>query len=168
MIMDPANIHELTHKKIEGYIPAPRVYATGEMNSKFGAAYILGGRDRLGVPVCDMWSLDVELMIEKIESPDTVNFTNIWNYHAAKDKSEIFCRWGHSTAFIDTRYIFVIGGVNLDNMVVRDPFLYDMLDGDHIPLREEGDPPSVRLSFSNLLEAGNGMMTLYGGEDAGH
>lgn len=33
-------------------------------------------------------------------------------------------------------------------------------------MKEKGEPPKVRLTYSNLLEAGDGMMTLYGGEDA--
>lgn len=43
--------------------------------------------------------------------------------------------------------------------------MFDMIDFYVIELEEIGDKPVVRLSNSNLLEAGNGMMTLYGGED---
>ena len=44
-----------------------------------------------------------------------------------------------------------------------------MIDYFVIGLEEKGDHgdiPPVRLTYSNLLAAGNGMMTLYGGEDA--
>ena len=49
--------------------------------------------------------------------------------------------------------------------MVRDSFVFDMYEFYVIETEEEGDKPVVRLSNSNLLEAGNGMMTLYGGED---
>ena len=49
--------------------------------------------------------------------------------------------------------------------MVRDSFVFDMYEFFVIELEEEGDKPVVWLTNSNLLEAGNGMMTLYGGED---
>lgn len=81
----------------------------------------------------------------------------------------MFCRWGHTTGFVNSRYMFVYGGVNIDQKVIRDSFVFDMLEHYIVPLEERGDSkPAVRLTNSNLLEAGNGMMTLYGGEDPGH
>lgn len=62
--------------------------------------------------------------------------------------------------------MFVYGGINSDNFIVRDSFIFDMIDFYVIGLEEKGDVPPVRLSYSNMLAAGNGMMTLYGGEDA--
>lgn len=49
--------------------------------------------------------------------------------------------------------------------MVRDSFVFDMYEFYVIELEEEGEVPVVRLSNSNLLESGNGMLTLYGGED---
>jgi hypothetical protein len=62
--------------------------------------------------------------------------------------------------------MFVYGGINRDNFIVRDSFLFDMIKFDVISLEEKGETPPVRLTYSNILAAGNGMMTLYGGEDA--
>lgn len=42
-IMDAANIHQLTHQNVTGIIPAPRVFAAGEVNERFGAAFVSGG-----------------------------------------------------------------------------------------------------------------------------
>lgn len=43
--------------------------------------------------------------------------------------------------------------------------MFDMYEFFVIELEEIGDKPVERLTNSNLLESGNGMMTLYGGED---
>ena len=61
--------------------------------------------------------------------------------------------------------MLVYGGINHQNFMVRDSFVFDMYEFYVIELEEEGDKPVVRLTNSNLLESGNGMMTLYGGED---
>jgi hypothetical protein len=168
MIMDSNDVHTLTHQNIQGIIPTARVYAGGVINERFGAAFITGGRTTQG-PACDMWTLDVEKTIMFIEQPDEYVFENIWHRDDVAENQDLFCRWGHATGFVNTRYMFIYGGVNNDGMVVRESFLFDMIDRDYIvKLTEEGDTPSVRMTFSNLLAAGNGMMTLYGGEDAGH
>ena len=89
---------------------------------------------------------------------------NIWT-RLDLDDPTIFCRWGHSTGFVNNRYMLVYGGINHQNFMVRDSFVFDMYEFYVIELEEEGDKPVVRLTNSNLLESGNGMMTLYGGED---
>lgn len=61
--------------------------------------------------------------------------------------------------------MLVYGGINHQNYMVRDSFVFDMYEFYVIELEEEGEVPVVRLSNSNLLESGNGMLTLYGGED---
>jgi len=116
-----------------------------------------------------MWKLNVEMVINYVEQPDEYIFENVWSRKDIKDGQDLFCRWGHATGYVNNRYMFIYGGVNAEKNVVRDSFIYDMIDSDYIvQLTEIGDTPSVRLTYANLLEAGNGMMTLYGGEDAGH
>lgn len=168
-IMDAENVHNLIHQDIEGIIPSPRVFAAGELNEKFGAAYITGGKTKDFKTVCDMWVLNLEKMVEYVEQPTETAFVNIWQRKdVTNDMQTYFCRWGHTTGFVDSRYMLVYGGVNQDDKVVRDSFVFDMLEYYIVPLNEMGDKPSVRLTNSNLLEAGNGMMTLYGGEDVSH
>jgi len=52
---------------------------------------------------------------------------NIWTWLDLDDPS-IFCWYGHSTGFINYRYMFVYGGINHENFMVRDSFVFDMID----------------------------------------
>ena len=109
--------------------------------------------------------MNLDKIVSFVENPQESKFENIWVRSPIADPT-IFCRWGHSTGLVNSRYMFVYGGVNHENYIVRDSFLYDMIEYDVISMEEKGELPPYRLMYSNLLEAGNGMMTLYGGEDA--
>lgn len=117
-----------------------------------------------GEAACDMWSMNLEKMVSYVESPKETSFENIW-LRLDLDDPTIFCRWGHATGLVNERYMFVYGGINYDNFIVRDSFIFDMIEFFVIEMDEKGEIPPVRLTYSNILAAGNGMMTLYGGED---
>lgn len=136
----------------------------GEMNDYIGAAFISGGKLQDQKTACDMWALNVDWAVQYVENPKEIQMENIWT-RLDLDDPTIFCRWGHSTGFVNHQYMLVYGGINHQNYMVRDSFVFDMVDFFVLELEEIGDKPVVRLSNSNLLEAGNGMMTLYGGED---
>ena len=116
-IMDAKNIHNLVHQNVEGFIPSPRAFMAGTLNERFGAAFITGGKLEDSNPACDMWVLNLEMMVQFIERPDDTTFQNIWERKDVKEQ-ELFCRWGHSSAFVNTRYMLVFGGVNFDRKVV--------------------------------------------------
>ncbi len=143
MIMDSNDVHALTHQNVDGIIPSGRVHHSGEINERFGAAFITGGKVQNGQPACDMWALNIDKLIEYVERPDESLFENIWSRKDDPQLQELFCRWGHATGFIDNRYMFVYGGINHDNKVVRDSFAFDMLEYYIVPLAEKGDHPSV-------------------------
>lgn len=111
-----------------------------------------------------MWSLNVDWAVQYVENPKEIRMENIWTWLDLDDPT-IFCWWGHSTGFVNHWYMLVYGGINHQNYMVRDSFVFDMYEFYVIELEEEGEVPVVRLSNSNLLESGNGMLTLYGGED---
>jgi len=126
---------------------------------------VSGGWTASGEAACDMWSMNLDKIVSYVETPQEASFENIWT-RLDLDDPTIFCRWGHATGLVNARYMFVYGGVNLENYIVRDSFLFDMVEYYVIEMTEKGEIPPYRLMYSNLLEAGNGMMTLYGGEDA--
>ncbi len=35
----------------------------------FGAAVLIGGMSKLGIPACDVWALDVDMLINFVENP---------------------------------------------------------------------------------------------------
>ena len=76
--MDSERTHELTHQGVKGVIPAARVQATGILFQNFGAAIILGGLTKEKHTGCDIWLLDLDLVIDFIEQPDRVKKTNFW------------------------------------------------------------------------------------------
>lgn len=76
--MDSDRTHDLTHKQVTGVIPAARVQATGQLFENIGAAVILGGMTWDGQMACDVWVLDLDLLIDYIEQPDRVKLMNFW------------------------------------------------------------------------------------------
>ena len=167
LIMDSNDVHSLARHNVTGIVPTARTYAAGEVNHRVGNGFIVGGKTGQHKPACDMWVLNIDKMVEFVEQPHETIIENIWRRKELKEEDDIeMCRWGHTTGFVNARYMFIYGGVNLENHVVRNSFLYDMLENSVLHLEEVGEKkPALRLSNSNLLEAGNGMMTLYGGED---
>lgn len=89
-----------------------------------------------------MWSLNVDWAVQYVENPKEIRMENIWT-RLDLDDPTIFCRWGHSTGFVNNRYMLVYGGINHQNYMVRDSFVFDMYEFFVIELEEEGDKPVV-------------------------
>lgn len=58
----------------------------------------------------------------------------------------------------------IFGGIDQKLNAMRFITVYDFLDHKFTQLRESGVPPPTRINHG-LLEIGNGMFLLYGGED---
>lgn len=44
----------------------------------FGAAVLIGGMSKIGETACDVWALDVDMVINFIENPKKYQKTNVW------------------------------------------------------------------------------------------
>jgi|JI10StandDraft_1071094.scaffolds.fasta_scaffold124593_2 hypothetical protein len=44
----------------------------------FGAAVLIGGMSRIGQPACDVWALDVDMVLNFVENPKKFKKENVW------------------------------------------------------------------------------------------
>ena len=73
MIIDAERTHELTHNGVSG-----RVGAAGVLFENFGAAVIIGGLTAQGSTACDIWALDLDMIVNRIENPQQFKPENVW------------------------------------------------------------------------------------------
>ena len=69
-IMDAERTHQLKHQNIKGVIPAPRAFHSFTMLEEFGAAVMIGGMTTNEVVTCDIWTLDLDVVVNQIESSE--------------------------------------------------------------------------------------------------
>lgn len=90
--------HQLTHENVKGIIPQARVQATGVLFDNLGAAVILGGLSNSHQLACDVWTLDLDMIIDWIEQPNRFKKSNFWTWKEIELHQEYLCRYAHSSA----------------------------------------------------------------------
>ena len=78
MVADGARVHELVHDGLTGSIPEGRAFAQGDVFAEFGVAIISGGILNDGTVACDLWQLDLDMVMNFIESPSKFEKENMW------------------------------------------------------------------------------------------
>lgn len=163
-IIDSDKMHQLAHDGLEGIIPSARYGSKGVLFQDFGSAILIGGMTKEGI-ACDIWSIDLDYIINLVERPDKYKKENIWQKRKVdKANKDLVCRYGHTTGLISKTSVFVFGGIDKDNNAIRQTFAYDFRSGDLTKLKETGTAMKTRIGHG-LLSTGNGMMLLYGGDD---
>lgn len=101
----------------------------------FGAAVLIGGMSRIGQPACDVWALDVDMVLNFVENPKKFKKENVWiRKDINKEDEQLVCRWAHTTGVIDNRNIIIFGGIDSKLNAIRFISAYDFLDHKFVQL----------------------------------
>ena len=96
---------------------------------------LIGGMARIGETACDVWALDVDMVLNFIENPKKYKKENVWvRKNITQQDLPIVCRWAHTTGVIDNRNILIFGGIDQSLNAMRQITVYDFLDHKFIPL----------------------------------
>ena len=142
--------------------PYSRSFSGGELLIKYGSALIFGGIGEDNTNYCEIWSLDIERAVNLLEDTSQKEIDKLWKKIPVpkRDKS-LICRYGLDTLRIDDTNILLFGGaVSTENKAV----LFDIVTAKLTALRNLNEPPRNRF-YHDMIDSGNGVVLMYGGED---
>ncbi len=84
---------------------------------------------KIGETACDVWALDVDMVINFIENPKKYQKTNVWIRKEVQPQDlPLVCRWSHTAGLVDNRNILLFGGIDQKLNAMRQVTVYDFLD----------------------------------------
>lgn len=161
-ILDSPNIYD--DDENEEKVPWNRAFFGKETLVVYGSVVVLGGKGEDDIVYCDAWRLDVEKTIKVIENPLSKNLNNLWKkIPTVKKTRDSLCRFGLDTVVVDERNVLIFGGRTLESSD-SSPILFDVKTSKFTQLRTLNEPPKNRFYY-DVIDSGNGVVLLYGGED---